>query len=427
MRIWLVNPFDPLPGEREQLGRYAYLAACLRDAGHEVTWWSSSFSHRFKRRVDRERVRAAAEEWRIGIELLDAPPYAGNVSFARLANHRALGRDLKRRMESLTPPDVILASSPPLETADVAAAYGRQRGVPVIVDIQDQWPDNFARVFPRFARPLAKLALWPYYRTERHAYRAAAGIIGVARGYVNRGVGVGGAKALTGSFPLGVDLADVRAAMADGAKQFAGKWPKPAGQTWLLYSGSLSHNYDFLTPIRAAAAIQRDFGDRARFFITGTGELADAAHAIVRESALRNVTITGFVEFPEYAYLLSQADVGFNASFPDALIYLPNKIFYYFAAGAAVLNTIPGECAQIVAAAGCGLTYAAGDVAGCEAAIRAALGSPEKLAAMKAASRRLAEDVYDRRIIYAGLVRFLENAASTASRRVSAPHSASGK
>ena len=36
MKVWLVNPFDPLPGEQEQLGRYGHLALALRDAGHEV-------------------------------------------------------------------------------------------------------------------------------------------------------------------------------------------------------------------------------------------------------------------------------------------------------------------------------------------------------------------------------------------------------
>ena len=30
MKVWLVNPFDPLPGEQEQLGRYAHLADALR-------------------------------------------------------------------------------------------------------------------------------------------------------------------------------------------------------------------------------------------------------------------------------------------------------------------------------------------------------------------------------------------------------------
>jgi glycosyltransferase involved in cell wall biosynthesis len=120
------------------------------------------------------------------------------------------------------------------------------------------------------------------------------------------------------------------------------------------------------------------------------------------------VTLTGFIDFDEWACILAQADVGFNASFPEALIYFPNKIFYYLAAGAAVLNTIPGQCARLVAEHACGLNYTAGDVDGCFAAIAALVEDAERRRAMGAQSRRLAEAVFDRRIVYADMARFLE-------------------
>jgi glycosyltransferase involved in cell wall biosynthesis len=411
MKVWLVNPFDPLPGEREQLGRYAYLARCLRDAGHEVVWWSSDFSHRFKRKIDAHAVDCAAHDAGIEVQLVPTPPYRRNVSLRRLWNHRVFGRRFARLALREPRPNLILASSPPLEAACSAARLGRAWGVPAIIDIQDQWPDNFAGLFPRSIRPLSRAVLAPYYRLERRAYSLADGIIGVARGYVQRGLAVGGAKAHQGVFPLGVDLADVRVAVAAGATAFGGRWRKPAGQLWLLYSGSLSHSYDVLTIVRAAAGVRQRFGDRVRFIVTGTGELAGAARQLVLAHGLDNVSLTGFLDFAEWACVLWQADAGFNASLPGALIYLPNKIFYYLAAGAAVLNTIPGECAELVSAGGCGLNYTAGDVGSCLDAIRQLVESPDRLEAMKTASRRLAEERFDRRIIYAELVRFLETAA----------------
>ncbi len=428
MKIWLVNPFDPLPGGPEQLGRYAYLARALVARGHRVTWWNSRFSHRFKRPIDESAAQRGAAQAGFTLRLLDAPPYQKNVSFARLRNHRVLGRAFRTASEQIAAPDrpdLILASSPPLELAEHAAALGRQWGVPTLIDIQDQWPDNFVRVLPRAARPFGRLLLAPYFAIERRAYAAATGIIGVAEGYVARGLAVGGAKRWSGSFPLGVDLPDVDAAMRRGRERFGEKWSKPPGEIRLLYSGSLSHNYDFLTCIRAAIPTLREFGERVRFVITGQGELAEAARRIVAQEQLRNVTLAGFVEFEEYACILSQADAGFNACFPDALIYLPNKIFYYWAAGAAVLNTIPGECAAIVAGADlatqrtpgggaptpCGLTYAAGDADACFAAIRELAHDPARLRAYGVASRRLAETVFDRHLVYARLVEFIEHVA----------------
>jgi glycosyltransferase involved in cell wall biosynthesis len=412
MKIWLVNPFDPLPGEEEQLGRYADLAGHLRRAGHEVVWWSSDFSHRFKRRVDPQLVQQGMRDWGIHVELVPTPSYQRNVGARRLWSHRVYGRRFRRRAAEAPAPDLIFASSPPLESARESGRLGQRWSIPVVIDIQDQWPDNFVRVMPRLLRPIQKLLLKPLYKLEREAYQLADGIVGVAEGYVERGLTVGGPKTFHGVFPLGVNLNELRQAVEAGAQHYAEKWRKPEGQVWLLYSGSLSHNYDFQTIIQAAIPTKQRFADRVRFILTGTGELADEARRIIRDRGLDNVAMTGFLEFPEWAYLLSQADAGFNASFPDALIYLPNKIFYYLAAGAAVLNTIPGQCARLVEEHHCGFNYQAGDAQSCFDAICRLLDSPERLAEMGAAARRLAEQVFDRTIVYADLARFLEHVAA---------------
>lgn len=417
MRVWLVNPFDPLPGEVEQLGRYAHLAAALREAGHEVTWWSSSFWHRFKREVDAGAVERGAASAGIDVRLVPTPPYSKNVSLARMRSHRRYGDAFAERARVEPPPDLILASAPPLESAWHSARLGQVWGVPTLIDIQDSWPSALPRMLPRPLRAVSRLLLRRYYRLEREACTGAAGIVGVAQGYLDRGLEVGGPKRHTGVFPLGVSLKEVDAAIERGAA-VGEKWTKPQGHVWLIYSGSLSHNYDFLTIIHAARQAKAKYGDRVRFIITGQGELAEQGRRLVRDHGLSNVTMTGFLDFDEWAYLISQVDAGFNAAFPDALIYFPNKIFYYLAAGAAVLNTIPGQCAEVVAENGCGLNYEAGDVAGCFAAIERLVESPDERRAMGAAARRLAETRYDRAIVYREMTEFLEGvAADYASRR----------
>ena len=409
MNVWLVNPFDPLPGEQEQLGRYAHLADALRQAGHDVLWWSSSFSHRFKRNVDAALVTAAAKNRGIDIHLVPTPRYSRNVSYRRLRSHRSYSRWFGERAKTQPPPDLIFASSPPLESACAAAKLGRTWGVPVIIDIQDQWPDNFHAVLPRPLRRFGRRLLTPYYAIEREAYSLATGIVGVAQGYVDRGLHIGGSKKHEGVFPLGVSLKEVDEAIKQNAEHYSEKWRKPDGRVWLLYLGGLGYSHDVLTIVRAAIPAQERFGQRVRFILAGRGELAGKAASIVRRHSLDNVTMTGFLRFSEWAYLLSQVDAGFNPSLPGALIYFPNKIFCYFAAGAAVLNTIPGQCAELIDRHSCGLNYTAGDPGSCFDAIKRLVESPDELSAMKVASRRLAEQVYDRGIISVGLTRFLEN------------------
>ena len=93
MNLWLVNPFDPLPGDAEQEGRYASLVSHLLTAGHEVTWWTSAFSHRFKKPLDTAAIAEVCEKPGLTVRFLSAPPYRRNVSLARVRNHRALARE----------------------------------------------------------------------------------------------------------------------------------------------------------------------------------------------------------------------------------------------------------------------------------------------------------------------------------------------
>lgn len=416
MHVWLVNPFDPLPGSEEQPGRYLDLARSLVARGHRVTWWSCDFSHRFKRTIDLRATENAAREMGIDVRLVPVPPYRRNVSLRRMWSHDRFARKLLVAARPTSRPDIILASSPPLESAAAMVRLAGEWKVPSIVDIQDQWPDNFARVMPAWVRPVGALALARYYAIERAAYSGATAITGVARGYVERGRFVGGEKMFEGVFPLGVDLNRLASAATRGSSTPA----KPPGERWVMYSGSLSHNYDVLTLIHAAARSRAEGLSSFRLFISGAGELAGDAQRIVTEKSLDNVTLAGFMPFADWAALLLQCDVGVNASFPDALIYLPNKIFYYLGAGLAVLNTIPGECAEVIAESGCGLTYTAGDVPGCANALRDILADAEELERMKSAARQLASSRFDRPRIATDFAAFIETVlgetAGTATR-----------
>jgi len=406
VNIWIVNPFDPLPGDPEQEGRYATLARLLAGRGHRVVWWTSSFSHRFKRPVDQVTLRAACSALGIEVEFLTAPPYYANVSLRRVWNHHVLAQRFVGAARTRTPaPDVVVASSPPPGLAWRAVEVARARGARAVVDVQDAWPDVFTTVAPPVLRPAVQCCLPALRRNVRRIARACDAIVGVADGYVDLFARHARKSQRTATIPLGVDLAAFDAAVQRGRSE---AHTKPAGEIWLAYTGSLNRSYDFMTILRAAARLGADHRPPLRFFLTGRGELTRQAEELVRAHSLSNVHLTGFLPFDTWAYLLSQCDIGFNASFPEAMIYLPNKIFYYLAAGVAVLNTIPGQCSRIVRDGACGLDYRAGDPDSCAAAIRQLIGDEARRAAMRAAARRLAEREYDRAVLFPRYVTLLE-------------------
>jgi glycosyltransferase involved in cell wall biosynthesis len=90
------------------------------------------------------------------------------------------------------------------------------------------------------------------------------------------------------------------------------------------------------------------------------------------------------------------------------MIYLPNKIFYYFAAGLAVLNTIGGQCSNIVRDSKSGLDYEAGNVQSCVNAIKKVAQDADVFEAMKNNSRQQAVSTYDRNILYSKFVNLIE-------------------
>ncbi len=409
MLIWIVNPFDPLPGDPEQEGRYATLARLLVARGHRVTWWTSSFSHRFKRPVDQTAIWAACQASGIDPVFVPAPAYSRNVSVRRLWNHAVLTRNFRAAvMRWPQRPDVVVASTPPPALAWGAIHAARQRSARAILDVQDLWPDNFAGLAPRALRPLIRPVLWAMRHKVHDAAAACDLVVGVADAYAEYALRAGGCRKPTATIPLGVDVAQFDAGLAAGrCPQFT----KPPGEVWLAYTGSLTPAYDFMTVLRAAVRIQTQFGPRVRFFLTSRGERAQEAEQFVQENELRNIALTGFLPFDTWAYLLSQCDAGFNACLPYAMIFLPNKIFYYLAAGLAVLNTIPGQCSRIVREGGCGLDYTAGDVDGCVAAIETILADDGARAAMGRAARQLAQRTYDRAVLFPRYAALIEGLA----------------
>ncbi|MEE8170133.1 MAG: glycosyltransferase family 4 protein [Phycisphaerae bacterium] len=412
--VWIVNPFDPLPGDPEQSGRYASLARMLRDAGHDVTWWTSSFSHRFKRPLNHEAIRAACSNERLHVRFIETPHYQRNVSLRRLRSHRVLARRFLRAARAApAAPDVIVVSNPPPDLAAAAARIAQDSGARLIIDVQDIWVDNFRRLMPAALRPAAAVILRPWVSANRRAYAAADAVVGVAPGYADEPLRFGRSDYRRVVVPLGVELAEFDRAASAGRSLLPKKQP---GEIRAIYSGSYSQAYDVLTVARIAVELTRARQD-VHFVFSGRGDLEPELRAIVADQP--RISYLGFAPFEDWAATLRTCDIGWNAIRPENLILLPNKIFYYWAAGLALLNSIPGECARLVAETNSGLSYACGDVDDARGAMQRLIADPSGLAAYRESSRQSAEHRWDRRRLYQPFVELVNEMATSGETRSS--------
>ena len=398
MTVWIVNPFDNLPPEGYRPQRYWLMASAFARAGHRVTYWSSDFSHAHKAARNlkclghlkaissTEGIHApkslapnafiAAEGFRL--LLVPTRPYPTNICLRRIISHRTLARTW-RQMASAVPerPDVIIASLPPLSLAASALAFSREVGALFVADIQDAWPETFYRVAPAWL-------FAPLRSTARRIYRAADAITGVATRYLDLAKSYG-ATAPMHLCHLGIEL-----------KVKSEEGIVPSSLFTLLYLGAMGKSYDLETVIDAV----KEMEDVA-FDIAGTGPKEAALRK--RAADCPRIRFHGYLSSDELQRLLANADAGVIPMFPDSCVGVPNKIADYAAAGLRVINSLPGETADIISRFAAGTFYTAGDVASFKAAVNA-LRDPSPAFAPN--DFRAAFDA-DR--LYAGYVSFVQS------------------
>ncbi|MFP4358837.1 MAG: glycosyltransferase family 4 protein [Puniceicoccaceae bacterium] len=456
MRIWIVNPFDELPGETDLPQRYWALSRELARQGHDVLWWSSDFSHR---RKQRRAEPPSADGFRI--RLIPTPPYRRNVGIGRLRNHRAFARGFRQQalaaLESgdLAPPDRIVVSLPPLETAGAAFAVrdwadgqradgGRRAGglatrqrktgngsngaarCEVIVDIMDAWPETFYRLIPLPGAPrqlLARILLAHLHRRARDAYRNADRISAVGDRYLELARRHAPSHTPMHRCYHGTDLETLETGPEDDAEEFrrAESLPRPAPihpakggpptspsalppALRLAYIGALERSYDLETVVEGLRRLSRD-GVPVTLDIAGAGSRAGWIGRLASETPF--IRFHGLLNRADLRALLASCHLGVIPLSGDSWVGLPYKIADYAAAGLPVLSSLDGECRRLLETKKAGTYYRPGSAEEFRRAVRRYVENPEDLRAAALNSRRMAEDEFDRARIYPALADFL--------------------
>jgi glycosyltransferase involved in cell wall biosynthesis len=416
LSIWLVNPFDDIPGEGLPPMRYWSLARVLAARGHDVTWWTCTWSHR--RKAIRSLPREIREDEGFGVRLVAVRPYEKNVSLARLGSHRDFGKNFERLAnESIASgqmerPDIILASLPPLESPTAAARLAQRLDATLVIDVQDLWPETFERLVPGpfLLRKLVTPVLLHRMRAARRAILGAADAV---------------------SFTTHTYADALRSEVAPGAAThvcYLGAYPQefPAvtplvnhvpllgatGEATVplqcVYSGSLEAGQD-LDALVGAARLLSARGTPVTIHVAGTGRL----EPLVRRAAQATggsclIEMHGLLGRQEYVKLLASCDVGLVLVRPESQVVVPNKACDYAAAGLALVNSLPGELERLLESHAAGLPYTAGDGASLAEAITK-LGTDRRLLKdLRQNARRLAAAEFDRERIYPQFADWLE-------------------
>lgn len=421
MHVWLVTIGEPLPIDRgnDRLLRTGLLAGLLAAKGHHATWWTSTFDHIRKTHRVRSDGSVSVNE-RLTIRLLHSVGYRKNVSAARVVDHWGLARKFAKLSRAEAKPDIVLCSLPPLELSLVATRYGKERAVPVVLDIRDLWPDTFLELFPGWGRGLARAGLIPMFAAVRSACAGATAITGVTPAFVRWGLTYANRAPtpLDQDFPPGYQAVQPAQNELEAARERWREYSVDPQQFNICFFGAISRQFELDTVLEAARKLD---GPRSsfRFFLCGDGDRLEYYRQKARDC--KNVVFPGWVNRAEIWSLMRMSSVGLAPylSSSSFAMSIPNKPVEYLSAGLPIVSSLQGVLKELLATHGCGLTYANGNSEELSALLRQLHSTPAALQTMSENASKVYEAKFVAEKVYSRMTDYLESVNLEARRKIS--------
>ena len=284
------------------------------------------------------------------------------------------------------PFDAVVAVSPPITLAFAARLAAWRHGCPMVLNVQDVFPDVAVTVGELSSPPLISLAR----RLERAAYRAADAVTVLSadlEGNITAKVAGLDRPPVVETIPNFVDIDNLRPLdrLTDYRREY-----RLGDRTVVMYAGNLGHSQS-LDLIVEAARRHRNRDDLV-YVINGAGVRAEEIAAAA--AGLQNLIVIGYQPAERLAEVLATGDihvVPLRAGLASASV--PSKAYSAMAAGRPVIASVDlgSEVARMVADAGAGLAVAPDDPDAFTAAVEHLAGDAETRTRMGAYGRAWVE------------------------------------
>lgn len=410
MKVWVFQTGEPIApidsGARPM--RAMNVTDALLSAGHEVTLWTTDFSHqslshRFGRNTKLQTARG------LQVRLIHSQGYKRNIGFGRMRDHASLAHRLRRMLKNESPPDVAFVGFPPIEVAWVLTSWLSDHQVPVLLDVKDQWPEVFLRPFPQQLTAPARGALAPYFWMTKRAMQDATGISSISPEFLDWSLNVAGRTKTKTDCVLPLTCREPM--VGDQAKADAGSWWDQLGvpddeQFRAIYVGSLNSAVNIDAILAAARATS------GQFVICGDGPMLEAFRLATADYA--NVIFPGWINDAQFQVLASRASVALVPYVGEQGFELgvPNKVYDAMAAGLPIVTTNAGAVERLVQDADIGIFCGRQNIGLFASELARLSVQPDEVARMSANTLSQYDAHFSYEKVYGGLVSHLETMAS---------------
>lgn len=286
--------------------------------------------------------------------------------------------------------DVLIASSPPFLPHVTGVALAGLRGVPLVLELRDLWPDYMVEM-GMLANPLARRAL---FGLERWLLARADHTVVVTESFRTRVIDKGVAAERTSVISNGVQV-DEYYASDEPAPAAAARAP---GELLVGYLGTFGRGQALATVVEAAAIVERT-APHVRFLLVGDGPDMPAVRDALRTTEATNVRIEPPIQRAETRAFYNACDICLVPLAPLPIFQetVPSKIFEVMACERPLIAGVGGEAAGIIERSQGGVQVEPGNAQALAAAVLRVAAMPDaERAAMGRRARAFVVEHYSR-------------------------------
>ena len=356
MKILLICPFFP-PEVGSAAHLYYELGQALKARGHEITVLTGLPRYHVLGESKHYRSRPFISETYHGLRVfrvfnLDIP---WNVPLLRGLDQFLSAFCFGLAGCFLPPFDIALVYSPPLPLAMATYFMGRLRGRPVVLNVQD--------IFPQSAIDLGVLKnpwlIRCFKGMEAFAYRHFRLTVAHSEGNRRYIISRGGPPPRVTAIPNWVDTEAIQPGLkTNGLRTALGL----EGHFIVSFAGIMGYSQDLGTIVKAAALLKDH--PHIAFLLVGDGVEKPGLMKMVQESNLSNVHFLPMQPKAEYPKVLAASDLCLVTLRKEVQTpVVPSKILSIMAAGRPVLASLPleGDAPRLIDAAQCGVCLPPGN------------------------------------------------------------------
>jgi len=405
---YLVQQFPPEVGAGP--ARVTELGAEWRRAGAQVTVITGMPNRPAGVIHPDYRGRAFVEEEWEGLRVLRSWLYASprhGVARTLLNNASFMVSSFLHALRRAGPQDVLIASSPPWFPHVTGVALQALRGVPLVLEVRDLWPDYLIGMGVVRGRLAQRVLLG----TERALFRRAREVVVVTESFRRRMESKGVPPARVTVVSNGVDPSRYFPAIEPPPVPALARGP---GEFLVGYLGNFGSSQALEQVVDAARLLEAQGERRVRMVLAGEGTTGAAVRAHAAGLGLERLVILPPIpkEATRAFYNACDACLVPLAPVPVLQETVPSKLFEVMACERPVLASLGGEGERIVRDSGAGIVMPPGDAPALAAGIRAlAERAPEERAAMGRQGGTYVRAHYTRAALAARYLDVLQRAA----------------